>query len=196
MVGGTWWASRARQVSTCERFRTAWLKSSRGSIEYVSCIRGEELSHGTLRVGFWNRPFVWPATRCISSPSTFLGRIRTGILFGISPEIVVLVGSFQDELGLMRTRHRWPTTVRAVAAVAAGLGDFSAELGHIADGVIGPSQWELGMTFPNVNLLRQSRRNKREIFAHLLAVTLPLLVVELCIFRIDLLFPSRYEIGG
>lgn len=73
-----------------------------------------------------------------------------GVLFGISPEIVVLVGSFQDELGLMRTRHRWPTTVRAVAAVAAGLGDFSAELGHIADGVIGPSQWEPGMTFPNI----------------------------------------------
>ena len=152
MVGGTWWASRARQVSTCERFRIAWLKSSRGSIEYVSCIQGEELSQGTLRVGFWNRPLVWPATRCLvpfngpwENQDTILG-----VLFGISPEIVVLVGSFQDELGLMRTRHRWPTTVRAVAAVAASLGNFSAELGHIADGVIGPSQWEPGMTFPNI----------------------------------------------
>ncbi len=45
--------------------------------------------------------------------------IILGVLFGISPEIVVLVGSFQDELSIMRTRHQWPSTVRAMAAVAA-----------------------------------------------------------------------------
>jgi hypothetical protein len=28
------------------------------------------------------------------------------------------------------------------------LGDFSAELAQIANGVLGPSQWEPGMTFP------------------------------------------------
>ena len=50
----------------------------------------------------------------------------------------------------MRTRQHWPSTVRAVAAVAAGLGDFSAELGQIADGVLGPSQWEPGVAFPNI----------------------------------------------
>src|SRR6266852_5623151 len=71
-------------------------------------------------------------------------------LFAIGPEIVVLAGSFQTELGIMRTRHRWPSTVRAVAAVAAGVRAFSAELGQIADGVLGPSQWEPGITFPNI----------------------------------------------
>jgi hypothetical protein len=76
--------------------------------------------------------------------------IILGVLFGIGPEMVVLAGSFQDELALMRTRHRWPSTVREVAAVAAGLGDFSAELGQIADGVLGPSQWEPGVAFPNI----------------------------------------------
>jgi len=76
--------------------------------------------------------------------------IILSVLFGIDPEIVVLAGSFQDELALIRTRHRWPSTVREVAAVAAGLGDFSAELGQIADGVLGASQWEPGMTFPNI----------------------------------------------
>src|SRR5207245_1203755 len=30
-----------------------------------------------------------------------------GVLFGINPDSVVLAGSFQDELGLMRTRHLW-----------------------------------------------------------------------------------------
>ena len=71
-------------------------------------------------------------------------------LCDIGPEIVVLAGSFQDELGIMRTRHRWPSTVRAVAAVAAGVRAFSAQLVQIADGVLGPSQWEPGMTFPNI----------------------------------------------
>ncbi len=71
-------------------------------------------------------------------------------LFAIGPEIVVLAVSFQDELGIMRTRHRWPSTVRVVAAVAAGVRAFSAELVQIADGVLGPSQWEPGMTFPNI----------------------------------------------
>jgi len=73
-----------------------------------------------------------------------------GILSGIGPEIVVLAGSFQDELSLMRTRSRWTSTVRVVAAVAAGLRDFSAELAQIADGVLGPSQWEPGIEFPDI----------------------------------------------
>ncbi len=71
-------------------------------------------------------------------------------LFDIDPEVVVLAVTFPDELGIMRTRQHWPGTVRVVAAVAAGIGDFSAELAQIADGVLGPSQWEPGVTFPNV----------------------------------------------
>jgi branched-chain amino acid transport system substrate-binding protein len=73
-----------------------------------------------------------------------------GILSGIGPEIVVLAGSFQDELSLMRTRSGWTSTVRVVVAVAAGLRDFSAELEQIADGVVGPSQWEPGIEFPDI----------------------------------------------
>jgi branched-chain amino acid transport system substrate-binding protein len=71
-------------------------------------------------------------------------------LFDIDPEVVVLAVTFPDELGIMRTRQQWPSTVRVVAAVAAGIGDFSAELAQMADGVLGPSQWEPGVTFPNV----------------------------------------------
>ena len=61
-------------------------------------------------------------------------------LFDIDPEVVVLAVTFPDELGIMRTRQHWPSTVRVVAAVAAGIGDFFAELAQIADGVLGPSQ--------------------------------------------------------
>lgn len=72
-----------------------------------------------------------------------------GVLSGIAPEVVVLAGSFQDEVSLMRTRSRWPRTVRVVGAIAAGLDDFSAELGQAAEGVVGPSQWEPGVNFPD-----------------------------------------------
>src|SRR6266481_3234952 len=71
-------------------------------------------------------------------------------LFDIDPEVVVLAVTFPDELGIMRTRQHWPSTVQVVAAVAAGIGDFSADLAQVADGVLGPSQWEPGVTFPNV----------------------------------------------
>src|SRR5438552_4706479 len=50
----------------------------------------------------------------------------------------------------MRTRSRWTSTVRVVAAVAAGLRDFSTELEQIADQVLGPSQWEPGIRFPDI----------------------------------------------
>jgi branched-chain amino acid transport system substrate-binding protein len=73
-----------------------------------------------------------------------------GVLFGIAPEVVVLAGSFEDELSIMRTRHRWPNTVRAVAAVAAGVRAFSVELGRTADEVFGPSQWEPTVTLPDI----------------------------------------------
>jgi len=72
------------------------------------------------------------------------------ILFDIDPEVVVLALTFPDELGIMRTRQHWPSTVRVVAAVAAGVRAFSAELAQTADGVLGPSQWEPGVTFPNI----------------------------------------------
>ena len=72
-----------------------------------------------------------------------------GILSGVAPEVVVLSASFQDEVRVMRTRSRWPPTVGVVAAIAAGLGDFSAELEQVANGVVGPSQWEPGGIFPD-----------------------------------------------
>jgi len=66
-------------------------------------------------------------------------------LLAASPETVVLVGNFDDELMVMRTRPRWPRTVRAIASVAAGIPEFAIQLGQLAEGVVGPSQWEPGV---------------------------------------------------
>jgi branched-chain amino acid transport system substrate-binding protein len=66
------------------------------------------------------------------------------------PEVVVLAASFADELAMLRTRQRWPASVREVAAVAAGIAAFSRELGPTAEGILGPSQWEPSVTFPDI----------------------------------------------
>ena len=70
VVGAIWWASRARQVTTCERFRTGWRKSTPHSVEFVSCIQPAEPSDGRLFVGSWNRSLLWPASRSSLSQST------------------------------------------------------------------------------------------------------------------------------
>jgi len=67
----------------------------------------------------------------------------------LQPEIVVLAGSFDDEIRLLRARS-WPASVSQVVAVAAGVSAFHTELGDAAEGVVGPSQWEPGLDFANM----------------------------------------------
>jgi len=64
------------------------------------------------------------------------------------PEILVLAGSFEEEIQIIRAHQRWPSSIQAVAAVAAGVHAFHDELVRDADGVIGPSQWEPRVSFP------------------------------------------------
>lgn len=63
-------------------------------------------------------------------------------LSSIGPDVLVSILGFQEETSLMRARHLWPQSIRAVAAVAAGLNAFYQEVGQAAEGVIAPSQWE------------------------------------------------------
>jgi branched-chain amino acid transport system substrate-binding protein len=54
------------------------------------------------------------------------------------PGLLVLAGSFEEELRVIRSRPK----ARFLAAVAAGVRAFADELGELAEGVLGPSQWE------------------------------------------------------
>src|SRR5712692_2037000 len=49
-----------------------------------------------------------------------------------------------------RAGHHANTPSLARHGTCGGVRAFSAELVQIADGVLGPSQWEPGMTFPNI----------------------------------------------
>ncbi len=63
-------------------------------------------------------------------------------------EILLAAGSFADDVALIRRLRRRPPVL---AAVAAGLGAFAAEVR--AEGVLAPSQWEEGARFdPDVGI--------------------------------------------
>lgn len=68
-------------------------------------------------------------------------------LASIRPEVLILAGSFEDELQIMQASHLWRGSVQQVAAVAAGVQAFYRELRQSAEGVIGPSQWEPEVSF-------------------------------------------------
>jgi branched-chain amino acid transport system substrate-binding protein len=66
------------------------------------------------------------------------------------PQVVVLAAAFDDEVQLLRTRADWPDSVKKVVAVAGGFRDLREELERSVEGIVGPSQWEPELRFPEV----------------------------------------------
>ena len=58
-----------------------------------------------------------------------------------NPSLLVVAGPFEDDAAIIRER-RMLERVGTLACVAAGADAFHRELGVLAEGVIGPSQWE------------------------------------------------------
>ncbi len=59
-------------------------------------------------------------------------------------DVLLLAGSFEQDVALLR---RLRTRPAIIGAVAAGLGAFADEFGRRAEGVLAPSQWEEGVHF-------------------------------------------------
>ena len=57
------------------------------------------------------------------------------------PDLLLSAGAFDDDLAIARQRAILPGAT-ALALVGAGLAEFGTELGSLAEGVMGPSQWE------------------------------------------------------
>jgi ABC-type branched-subunit amino acid transport system substrate-binding protein len=64
--------------------------------------------------------------------------LRAGDVAGAA---VLVAGRFDEDVALVRRLRRWPRAPVLLAAVAAGLAAFGAELGRDAEGVLGPVQW-------------------------------------------------------
>ena len=60
----------------------------------------------------------------------------------VAPDILVVVGRFQNDLELAGVLAERPPSLGAVAVVAAGVDAFRERLGGNAENFIGPSQWE------------------------------------------------------
>ena len=64
-----------------------------------------------------------------------------------SPDVVVGVGLIQDDLSLARELATTDLRAEALVVVAAGVSLFGEEMGTLAEGFIGPSQWEPGLYY-------------------------------------------------
>lgn len=106
--------------------------------------------------------FAAKVTRGIAEAAVALGRHTIDLLTLAShrpadlvrelesrqPHVVVLASTFEEEIRLLESKPLWPDSVECVAAVAAGVHAFREQLGETAEGVVGPSQWEPGVEFP------------------------------------------------
>ena len=59
----------------------------------------------------------------------------------MEPDLVIGVGAFEDDVAVARERAMLPSKT-VLALVGAGLAAFGDELGALAEGIVGPSQWE------------------------------------------------------
>ncbi len=66
----------------------------------------------------------------------------------LAPDVLVLSADFEDETHILRTRPVWPECIKTIVAISAGVHAFHDELKWLSEGVIGSSQWEAGMQFP------------------------------------------------
>ncbi len=69
-------------------------------------------------------------------------REAVGEVFSASPDVLVAVGRFQNDLKLAETLAELTPSLGSVAVVAAGVDAFRERLDEQAENFIGPSQWE------------------------------------------------------
>jgi branched-chain amino acid transport system substrate-binding protein len=65
-------------------------------------------------------------------------------LVATDPAVIIAVGRYDDDVILTRTLARMPCGVKVIAAVGVPMQAFRRDLQEMADGCIGPSQWEPG----------------------------------------------------
>jgi branched-chain amino acid transport system substrate-binding protein len=86
---------------------------------------------------------VLPAFFYPASPDQFPALARE--LAAAKPAMIVGVGRYEDDVALVRALAQMRLRVKALAVVAAPMQAFWEDLQGLAEGCIGPSQWEPGM---------------------------------------------------
>jgi branched-chain amino acid transport system substrate-binding protein len=81
----------------------------------------------------WNGAFDPDATPAVLFPALRRNRVNA----------LVSAGSFEHDLAVIRAAAQSHLSLPVLACVAAGVARFRDELGELAEGVVGPSQWEI-----------------------------------------------------
>lgn len=115
--------------------RVAVLYSGRGSF-------AESVASGVVSYAAQQGFLVTSQVRYQPPVEDFYPLLRE--VHGSEPDVIIGVGRIQDDLLLASQMVRSGVRAKAVALVAAGIGQFSETLGSGAGGFIGPSQWEPG----------------------------------------------------
>jgi branched-chain amino acid transport system substrate-binding protein len=89
--------------------------------------------HGVRVRVKWNGAFDPAATPAVLFPALRRNRVNA----------LVSAGSFEHDLAVIRAAAESHLSLPVLACVAAGVARFRDELGELAEGVVGPSQWEI-----------------------------------------------------
>lgn len=131
-VAGRWVVSVPSPASEYFRRLPAWLRQNAPEVRAVTIMYSPLGS------------FAAHVARGLTEEAEAAGLSTQVLSIGAPPprgaQALVLAGSFDQEVHVLRSRPPAPI----VAAVAAGIRAFYDELGPAAEGVIGPSQWEPG----------------------------------------------------
>lgn len=113
--------------------RLAVLRSERGSFPAQVALGAETAAA--------KRGFQTAFSAVYDSPAKdFSARLRE--LSNVGADLVIAVGRIEDDLLLAGQMAAGGFRTRAIALVAAGIAQFGQELGNLAEGFMGPSQWE------------------------------------------------------
>ena len=115
--------------------RLAILYSGRGSFPSAVASGVESYAaHQGFQISFKSQ---------FQSPTTDFSALL-GELDEVRPDVIIGVGRIEDDIALARQMSQRGTRAKAIALVAAGIGQFGEALGRQAHGYMGPSQSEPG----------------------------------------------------
>lgn len=81
---------------------------------------------------------------------------------------VISAGSYRHDLAIMRLCATHEANVPVLGCVAAGVARFGADLGEVAEGIVGPSQWE-----PDAEIIPQIGPSSRDFVRRMTAAGAP-----------------------
>jgi branched-chain amino acid transport system substrate-binding protein len=124
-----------------------WIATNDGAADHylvLSSSKGTFASHVAAGLRQSIRALAKPVRlHAAELPESIDALIR--LLNEMTPAVLILIGTFDQETGFIQTRRAWPKSIRQVACVSAGVDQFVGSVGELAEGIVGPSQWEPGV---------------------------------------------------